>query len=366
MAVNARCLTLSVVAMPTAQTNAVRTEFVWDPTEPIATRPLAMRAKNWGLNLFYSHDGNKNVSEVFYHAPQNGIAAHYDYAPFGAVTRTSSATRVTNRDLLSENPFRFSSEYHDDPLSLVYYNYRHYNPLAGRWLGRDWVEVLDSPYGFVSNRPLNDFDCVGLRSFLDWILGEDEPPNSGIRDSESTNCLGYALTGVPNADFISPRPTESLNDVLVAYGWEGSDRPLACDCDTAAIIKLYVYVDVKVNNDGSPSQLEHYETIKQIYLERTKRKPFSSPYPYQTNDEKKNVGCYDFHAIRQDCDSRTGKGLGWETWPGAIRKGALKEAWPLPDEYFFMEDKTSQDYLPLPGHHSVAQIIAIRYYRKPR
>ena len=52
--------------------NAVRTEFVWDPTEPIATRPLAMRAKNWGLNLFYTHDGNKNVSEVFYHALQNG------------------------------------------------------------------------------------------------------------------------------------------------------------------------------------------------------------------------------------------------------------------------------------------------------
>ena len=46
--------------------NAVRTEFVWDSTEPIATRPLAMRAKNWGLNLFYTHDGNKNVSEVFY------------------------------------------------------------------------------------------------------------------------------------------------------------------------------------------------------------------------------------------------------------------------------------------------------------
>ena len=52
--------------------NAVRTEFVWDPTEPIATRPLVMRAKNWDLNLFYTHDGNKNVSEVFYHALQNG------------------------------------------------------------------------------------------------------------------------------------------------------------------------------------------------------------------------------------------------------------------------------------------------------
>ena len=127
---------LCVQRLNAANGNAVRTEFVWDPTEPIATRPLVMRAKNWDLNLFYTHDGNKNVSEVFYHALQNSIAAHYDYAPFGAVTRTSSATRVTNRDLLSEKPFRFSSEVYDDTLGLVYYNYRHYNPKDGRWLGR--------------------------------------------------------------------------------------------------------------------------------------------------------------------------------------------------------------------------------------
>ncbi len=85
---------LCVQRLDAANGNAVRSEFVWDPTEPIATRPLVMRAKNWGLNLFYTHDGNKNVSEVFYHAPQNGIAAHYDYAPFGTVTRTFNATEV--------------------------------------------------------------------------------------------------------------------------------------------------------------------------------------------------------------------------------------------------------------------------------
>ena len=150
---------LCVQRLDAMQGNAVRTEFVWDPTEPVATRPLAMRAKNWGLNLFYSHDGNKNVSEVFYHAPQNGIAAHYDYAPFGAVTRTSSATRVTNRDLISENPFRFSSEYHDAPTSLVYYNYRHYNPLAGRWLGRD--QLFPSQYSFCDNQPESNYDELG-------------------------------------------------------------------------------------------------------------------------------------------------------------------------------------------------------------
>ena len=56
--------------------NAVRTELVWDPTEPIATRPLVMRAKNWGLNLFYTHDGNKNVSDVFYHARSEWTKPH--------------------------------------------------------------------------------------------------------------------------------------------------------------------------------------------------------------------------------------------------------------------------------------------------
>lgn len=136
------------------------------PTASIATRPLVMRAKNWGLNLFYTHDGNKNVSEVFYHALQNDIAAHYDYAPFGAVTRTSRATRVTNRDLLSENPFRFSSEYYDFTLDLVYYNHRHYNPGIGRWSGRDPLEeMLElNLYTFSQNDPLRLIDRLGLSS----------------------------------------------------------------------------------------------------------------------------------------------------------------------------------------------------------
>ena len=33
--------------------------------------------------LYYAHDGNKNVSEVI--AANCDLAAHYDYAPFGAV-----------------------------------------------------------------------------------------------------------------------------------------------------------------------------------------------------------------------------------------------------------------------------------------
>ncbi len=77
--------------------NALYQSYVWNPTEPIATRFLVFQPAA-GEIAYYFHDGNKNVSEVFYHALQNGIAAHYDYAPFGAVTRP---TRVTTYDILS-------------------------------------------------------------------------------------------------------------------------------------------------------------------------------------------------------------------------------------------------------------------------
>ena len=123
--------------------------YVWDPTEPVATRPLVW--KHGDETRFYTHDGNKNVSEV---VSANGeVAAHYECAPFGAVIRESGA-------LVAGSLFRFSSEYADDTLGLVYYNYRHYEPLMGRWLSRD---PADEDGGI-------DVYCFqGIVSQSDWL-----------------------------------------------------------------------------------------------------------------------------------------------------------------------------------------------------
>ena len=43
----------------------------------------------------------------------------YAYTPFGTLENSVDG---------DENPFRFSSEYHDDETGLVYYNYRYYSP----------------------------------------------------------------------------------------------------------------------------------------------------------------------------------------------------------------------------------------------
>ena len=180
--------------------------FVWDPTEPIATRPLFTQ-RGTGYKFFYTCDGNKNVSEMVHFESRNGIAAHYDYAPFGAVIRAVNTSAISARNFHLENPFRFSSEYHEDTLGLVYYNYRHYNPIDGRWCGRDPFDVSSlSLYVFIHNL-FGRVDFLGLvDDYYFWKAYErirsciDECPymmdwEAGLRHLESLANKKVNLTG---------------------------------------------------------------------------------------------------------------------------------------------------------------------------
>ena len=60
--------------------------ITWDPTQPIATRPLAIQ-KN-GTWYTYGLDLTKNVCEVFGSSGYIGTA--YTYTPFGEVTATGN------------------------------------------------------------------------------------------------------------------------------------------------------------------------------------------------------------------------------------------------------------------------------------
>ena len=67
-------------------------------------------------------------------------------------------------DIVALNPFRFSSEYYDSELDLVYYNYRHYSPSLGRFLSRDPIAEQGglNLYAFVGNSGLQKTDTLGL------------------------------------------------------------------------------------------------------------------------------------------------------------------------------------------------------------
>ena len=136
----------------------------WDPTEPVATRPLVLQRQG-GWNFFYTHDGNKNVSDVVSFQQARGVPAHYEYAPFGAVTAATTNTAFTAFNVVETNPYRFSSEYSDDTLGLVYYNYRHYEQVIGRWLNFDFApsEIAGvNKYIYCYNYPMSLTDYIGL------------------------------------------------------------------------------------------------------------------------------------------------------------------------------------------------------------
>ena len=83
--------------------------------------------------------------------------ATYDYSAFGR-------TLVAAGFLRNRNPFRFSSEYVDDATGLSYYNWRHYDPVNGRWLSEDPIgeEGGVNLYGFVGNASVDSCDALGL------------------------------------------------------------------------------------------------------------------------------------------------------------------------------------------------------------
>jgi RHS repeat-associated protein len=83
--------------------------------------------------------------------------AHYEYDPFGGISRQTGA-------LADEFPHRFSTKYLDSETGLVYYGYRYYSPGMGRWLSRDPIGERDglSLYMFCVNFPISFWDILGL------------------------------------------------------------------------------------------------------------------------------------------------------------------------------------------------------------
>ena len=142
--------------------------YLLDPTEPTATRILMMTC--WQENgmkvkehLYFMYDALKNVTSIF--DGQQKQQARYEYAPFGSPITEEG-------DMARENKFRFSCEFSDDELGLVYYNYRHLNPADGRWINRDPIQEQSewNLYGFVKNVPSYFIDLLGNSPYQGWAL----------------------------------------------------------------------------------------------------------------------------------------------------------------------------------------------------
>ena len=141
--------------------NTLFHSYMWDPTEPTATRPLIF-IPSVGETAYYFHDGNKNVSDLI---PTSGTPVHYAYTAFGVATASA----------LSENPVGFSSEFYDISLGLVYYNYRHYNAETGKWITREPFDEDEAfgLYNMLKNDVASKSDWLGLLFYYYKTINEN-------------------------------------------------------------------------------------------------------------------------------------------------------------------------------------------------
>ena len=205
--------------------------YIWDPMEPFATRPFVW--KFLSELSYYIHDGNKNVSEVV--TENANVTAHYECSPFGAVV-------VLRGAFASNNPWRFSSEYADDTLGLVYYNFRHYNHLDGRWLTRDIMHPASGVNPYRSG-------------YLDW-LGLSEIVSTKIQSD-----VNIALIALTNITETTIQDVFKWNKVEPYLKEEGS-RPNKVCCEyTGKAIEYYRKLKISYKASTDPAKIKTVEWI---------------------------------------------------------------------------------------------------------
>jgi RHS repeat-associated protein len=103
-------------------------------------------------NRIYLADGLGSV--VALTDTNQAITTEYDYQPFGVTTNTGAANK---------NTFKFTGR-EDDGTGLYYYRARYYQPVLGRFVGEDPLELLSGDinyFAYAANSPLSMTDPSG-------------------------------------------------------------------------------------------------------------------------------------------------------------------------------------------------------------
>ena len=200
--------------------------ILWDPTQPVATRPLAIQLN--GTWYTYGWDLTKNICELY---GQHGyIRTAYTYTPYGQVTATGD----------TEQPIQWSSEFNDTELGLIYYNYRHYNPVDGRWIGRDTLEDTNLLV-FVANNPIDYMDILGQRPNINLLPDKKVTTDGKTEYMLAENCINmsssFVIVAHGNPHYIIDKNGAELypgdlTNLMISKGYKFDKPVLLIACET--------------------------------------------------------------------------------------------------------------------------------------
>ena len=183
-----------------SSTRTVTTKFVYDNWNLIGEfisdtqNGVSSRFYTWGANLdgslqgmggvggllavhqdgesyVPSYDGNGNIIALC-DASTGAEKAYWSRGPFGEQIEASGDTKLC--------PFGFATHYRDSETGLIYFGYRYYSPLTGRWISREPLGEFESfnLYAYCHNDPVNKVDRLGL----DAVVLERSSAIRGLAD----------------------------------------------------------------------------------------------------------------------------------------------------------------------------------------
>ncbi|MBC2595892.1 RHS repeat-associated core domain-containing protein, partial [Ruficoccus amylovorans] len=298
---------LAELAYDGAGTLASSRTYTWGPdlsgTLQGAGGVGGLLAVTAGADTYYpAYDGNGNV--MAYVDSQSGtVSARFEYGPFGEPLRATGAA-------VAELNYRFSTKYTDPESGLLYYGYRYYDPVVGRWLSRDPIGEQGGVnlYAFVGNDGVNGWDYLGQislglkitgiwtsrvaetaflssiasRFFEDmpvYVLSDDEGEMRNMDSVVGTALMRYAdannLSGLIEVDNINLRDYYSefvyyIDATTLGTGWwlNGAESVTATGTFCYLNNKIYVIVlSLQWNDtiDANPSGEPRKHQIEWLY-----------------------------------------------------------------------------------------------------
>ncbi len=228
--------------------------ITWDPSQPVATRPLAIQKD--GTWYTYGWDLTKNICELY---RNNGyIATTYTYTPYGGTYASGSIIQ----------PIQWSSEFADEETQLISYNYRYYNYNQGGWISRDSMPYFNL-YQFVVGNPIFNYDSLGLAHLNHHITAAQEYARNKSISAENKVCFefGSIWPDIPDVDFVPQFIAQP--DV----GYEYLNRKIKWGFDTFGIDEYDIrsQINTAIYNYFERSQRPktgnaYIEEIKQIIM----------------------------------------------------------------------------------------------------
>lgn len=196
-----------------------------------------------------AYDGNGNI--IAWTATNGDTLQRIDYDPFG---------NVVLRDGVSgfEAPaWGFSTKYQDKETGVIYYGFRFYDPVSGRWISRDPIEEAGGTniYTILDNDPINKSDYLGLRIALSpenlRIMKILRKAQAGVRESpfEAHTNLASAIDKVADVFKKNWMLIDTYVNTSVGssyYNWATNNYVLRSENETPAII---VHESVHMYND---------------------------------------------------------------------------------------------------------------------